>query len=141
MDIATVGFLLLGLSAGTVSGLIGIGGGVLITPTLVYLFGFSQYSAQGTTLALLVPLFGPACLAQGIHPIHLGVVLCLNLTIGMITPPLGACLIVVSAVTRENYWRLARASLPFILIEVAVLVLITLVPEITLYLPRILGYL
>lgn len=92
-------------------------------------------------LALLVPLFGPACLAQGIHPIHLGVVLCLNLTIGMITPPLGACLIVVSAVTRENYWKLARASLPFILVEVAVLVLITLVPEITLYLPRVLGYL
>ena len=58
VEIITLGFLLLGLTAGTVSGLIGIGGGVLITPTLVYLFGFSQHSAQGTTLALLVPPIG-----------------------------------------------------------------------------------
>lgn len=58
MDIVTLGCLFLGLSAGAVSGLIGIGGGVLITPALVYLFGFSQYSAQGTTLALLVPPIG-----------------------------------------------------------------------------------
>lgn len=51
-------FLLLGLIIGSISGLIGIGGGVLITPALVYLFGFSQYQAQGTTLALLVPPVG-----------------------------------------------------------------------------------
>lgn len=48
-------YLILGLIVGTVSGLIGIGGGVLLTPALVYLFGFTQLSAQGTTLALLVP--------------------------------------------------------------------------------------
>jgi len=48
-------YLILGLLTGTVSGLIGIGGGVLLTPALVYLFGFTQHSAQGTTLALLVP--------------------------------------------------------------------------------------
>lgn len=48
-------YLILGLVTGTVSGLIGIGGGVLLTPALVYLFGFTQHSAQGTTLALLVP--------------------------------------------------------------------------------------
>ncbi|NET54546.1 MAG: sulfite exporter TauE/SafE family protein [Merismopedia sp. SIO2A8] len=53
-------FLLLGLGlgAGIVSGLIGIGGGVLITPALIYLFEFSQHKAQGTTLALLVPPIG-----------------------------------------------------------------------------------
>lgn len=51
-------FLVLGLGVGTLSGLIGIGGGVLITPALVYLFGFSQHYAQGTTLALLVPPIG-----------------------------------------------------------------------------------
>lgn len=51
-------FLLLGLTIGTLSGAIGIGGGVLITPALVYLFGFSQHEAQGTTLALLVPPIG-----------------------------------------------------------------------------------
>ncbi len=51
-------YLALGLGVGTLSGLIGIGGGVLITPALIYLFGFSQHHAQGTTLALLVPPIG-----------------------------------------------------------------------------------
>jgi len=92
-------------------------------------------------LALLVPLFGPACLAQGIHPVHLGIILCLNLTTGLITPPLGGCLIIVSAISGENYWTLARAILPFILVEVAVLLLITFIPGISLYLPRLLGFL
>jgi tripartite ATP-independent transporter DctM subunit len=91
-------------------------------------------------LALLVPLFGPAAVAQGIDPIHLGIVVCLNLTIGMITPPMGACLIVVSAVSGENYWTLSRETLPFVGIEVAVLLLITLFPGISLVLPRLLGF-
>ncbi len=51
-------FLLLGLTAGIISGLIGIGGGTIIVPALVFLFGFSQHLAQGTTLALLVPPIG-----------------------------------------------------------------------------------
>ena len=51
-------YLLLGLTAGVLSGLIGIGGGVIIVPALVFLFGLSQHQAQGTTLALLVPPIG-----------------------------------------------------------------------------------
>lgn len=90
-------------------------------------------------LALLVPLFGPACLAQGVDPVHLGIVLCLNLTMGLVTPPIGACLIVVSAVTGENYWSLARATLPFIWVEILVLVFIILVPEVSLFLPKLLN--
>jgi tripartite ATP-independent transporter DctM subunit len=92
-------------------------------------------------LALLVPLFGPTAVAQGIDPIHLGIVLCLNLTMGLITPPLGACLIVVSAISGENYWALAGATLPFVVVEVLVLLLIILVPELSLLLPRQLGFL
>jgi hypothetical protein len=51
-------YLILGLVAGTFSGLIGIGGGTIIVPVLVFLFGLSQHQAQGTTLALLVPPIG-----------------------------------------------------------------------------------
>lgn len=51
-------YLLLGLFAGIISGLIGIGGGIIIVPALVYLFGLTQHEAQGTTLALLVPPIG-----------------------------------------------------------------------------------
>jgi tripartite ATP-independent transporter DctM subunit len=92
-------------------------------------------------LALLVPLFGPAAVAQGVDPIHLGIILCLNLTMGLITPPLGGCLIVVSAISGENYWTLAKATLPFILVEIVTLLMITLFPPLSLYLPRLLGIL
>lgn len=51
-------YIALGLIAGMLSGLIGIGGGVIIVPALVFLFGFSQHHAQGTTLALMVPPIG-----------------------------------------------------------------------------------
>jgi len=51
-------YLLLGFVAGALSGLIGIGGGVIIVPALVFLFGLSQHQAQGTTLALLIPPIG-----------------------------------------------------------------------------------
>ena len=51
-------YALLGLLAGVISGLIGIGGGVIIVPALIFLFGFSQQEAQGTTLGLLVPPIG-----------------------------------------------------------------------------------
>lgn len=56
MEIAL--FLALGLTVGTISGLIGIGGGVLVTPALMFILGFSQHEAQGTTLAMLVPPIG-----------------------------------------------------------------------------------
>jgi tripartite ATP-independent transporter DctM subunit len=92
-------------------------------------------------LALLVPLFGPAAVAQGVHPIHLGIILCLNLTMGLVTPPLGGCLIVVAAISGENYWRLSWATLPFIGVEIVVLLAITLIPSISLYIPRVLGLL
>lgn len=51
-------YILLGLVAGALSGLIGVGGGVIIVPALVFIFGLSQHQAQGTTLALLIPPIG-----------------------------------------------------------------------------------
>ena len=91
-------------------------------------------------LALLVPLFGPAAAAQGIDAIHFGIVVCLNLTIGMVTPPIGACLIIVSAISGENYLKVARTILPFVLVEVGVLLVITFFPAICLFLPGVLGF-
>ena len=51
-------YILLGICSGILSGFMGIGGGIILIPTLVYLFGFSQHHAQGTTLALMVPPIG-----------------------------------------------------------------------------------
>ncbi len=90
-------------------------------------------------LALLVPLLAPVALAQGANPVHLGIVICFNLCIGLVSPPLGGCLLVVSAVTKTNYWQLARAIIPFVLVEVVVLALLIAVPEISLAIPRAFG--
>lgn len=90
-------------------------------------------------LALLVPLLAPVALAQGADPVHLGIVLCFNLCIGLVSPPMGGCLLVVSAVTGVNYWKLARAVLPFVLTQIVVLVLLVNVPGLSLWLPHAFG--
>ena len=91
-------------------------------------------------LTLLIPLFAPQAIEQGISPIHLGIVLCFNLCVGLITPPLGKCLVVVSAMTSLNYWRLAYAALPFILVQVLLLLALVYWPAISLGLPRLFGF-
>jgi uncharacterized membrane protein YfcA len=53
-----VSFLALGLAAGILSGILGIGGGIILVPALVYIFGYAQHTAQGTTLAIMVPPIG-----------------------------------------------------------------------------------
>jgi len=91
-------------------------------------------------LSLLIPLFAPQALAQGISPIHLGIVLCFNLCVGLITPPLGKCLVVVSALTNLNYWRLAYTALPFVAVQVLLLMALAYWPEISLFVPRLVGF-
>jgi uncharacterized membrane protein YfcA len=75
-------YILLGLVAGVLSGLIGIGGGVIIVPSLIFLFGFSQHEAQGTTLALLVPPIGILAAwtyyQQGYVDVRAAVLICLG---------------------------------------------------------------
>ena len=90
-------------------------------------------------LALLVPLLAPVALAQGADPVHLGIVLCFNLCIGLVSPPMGGCLLVVSAVTGVNYWKLARTVIPFVLTQIAVLALLINVPGLSLWLPHAFG--
>jgi len=91
-------------------------------------------------LALLVPLLAPLALQNGADPVHLGIVLCFNLCIGLVSPPLGGCLLMVATVTGVNYWALARAVLPFLLAQILVLILLVWIPEISLFLPRAFGF-
>lgn len=79
-------YVLLGLVAGTFSGLIGLGGGVIIVPALVLIFGMSQIQAQGTTLALLVPPIGILAAwtyyEQGYVDIQVAAFICLGFVVG-----------------------------------------------------------
>ncbi|MEQ6250368.1 TRAP transporter large permease [Sulfitobacter sp. HNIBRBA3233] len=91
-------------------------------------------------MTLLIPLFAPQALAQGIDPVHLGIVLCFNLCVGLITPPLGKCLVVVAALTELNYWRLAYAALPFVVVQILLLLALAYWPELSLTVPRLAGF-
>jgi len=79
-------YLLLGLSAGVLSGLMGIGGGIIIIPALVLLFGLSQHTAQGTSLALMVPPIGLLAAwtyyKQGFVDLKIAGLICLGFFVG-----------------------------------------------------------
>jgi len=79
-------YILLGLVAGVLSGLIGIGGGIIIVPALIFIFGFTQHQAQGTTLALMVPPIGLlaawAYYTQGYVDIKVAAWICAGFLIG-----------------------------------------------------------
>lgn len=90
-------------------------------------------------LIILAPVLAPLAISVGVHPLHIGIIMCINLNIGLITPPLGGCLFVTSAVARIEYKELIKEVFPFILVEVAVLLLLTYVPATTLFIPKLLG--
>ncbi len=90
-------------------------------------------------LVLLVPVLAPAVVAQGVDALHLGIVVCFTLTLGLVTPPLGGVLMVVATVARVPYAALALAVLPFVAVEIAVLACLMAFPEIVLALPRALA--
>src|SRR5512132_3909595 len=81
-----VGFVLLGLAAGVLSGLLGIGGAIIIIPALVYLFGFPQHRAEGTTLALMVPPIGILAVIpffqRGLVDVRAAAFICLGFLLG-----------------------------------------------------------
>ncbi|AUC53933.1 MAG: TRAP transporter large permease [Sagittula sp.] len=91
-------------------------------------------------LALLVPLLVPTGISMGADPIHLGIVIVVNLMLGIVTPPFGAALLVVSAVSGAPYWGIAKAAAPFLVVQLGVLLILTFTPELTLFLPRLAGF-
>jgi hypothetical protein len=81
-----LGLLLLGIIAGYFSGLVGIGGGVIIVPALILWFGFNEHTAQGTTLALLIPPIGILAVLSYYHKgyvdIKTAIIICIGFVIG-----------------------------------------------------------
>ena len=88
-------------------------------------------------LLLVVPVLVPVALQFDIDPVHLGVVIVMNLMVGILTPPMGVALFVVAKVADIPFGVLAKAILPFLIPIVAVLLLITLVPDLVLFLPEL----
>lgn len=93
-----------------------------------------------TILLVIVPIFIPACQALGIDLVHFGVVVVVNTMIGLITPPYGILLFVINATTGAPLRAMIKEIWPFLIALLAALLLITLLPDIVLWLPRLFGY-
>ncbi len=88
---------------------------------------------------IFTPIFLPIVTSMGIHPVHFGIVMVLNLCIGLCTPPVGTLLFVGSGVAKIEITQVIKPILPFLLMMVAVLLLITYIPEVALFLPKLFG--
>lgn len=86
---------------------------------------------------IFTPIFLPVVVALGMDPVHFGIVLVLNLCIGLCTPPVGTILFVGSGIANVSVSQVVKPLLPFLLIMLIVLLLITYIPEISMYLPRL----
>lgn len=90
------------------------------------------------SLILLVPIIIPMLPQVGINPIHMGVIVVVNLAIGMLTPPLGICLIVSSGISKNSISQVSRAILPFLGITILDLLIISFWSPITMFIPGLL---
>ena len=90
-------------------------------------------------ILILTPVLLPVANQLGIDPVHFGMIMMVNLGIGLITPPVGSVLFVASAVSKKNIETVVRAMLPFYGVLLIVLAMVTYIPAISLWLPRVLG--
>ncbi|HQU50107.1 MAG TPA: TRAP transporter large permease subunit [Casimicrobiaceae bacterium] len=89
-------------------------------------------------ILILAPILFPIATRLGIDPVHLGIIMVVNLEIGMVTPPVGLNLFVTAGITRMSIGQVVKAALPWTLVLLAFLVVITYVPSISLVLPNLL---
>ena len=90
-------------------------------------------------ILILTPVLLPVTNALGIDPVHFGMIMLVNLGIGLITPPVGSVLFVASAVSKQKIEQVVKAMLPFYLVLFLVLLLVTYIPAISLFLPKLFG--
>lgn len=125
--------------AESIAGLL-LGGGenvhlLLFLVNLLLLF-VGMFLDAGPAILILGPVLAPVFTELGVDPVHFALVMCVNLTIGLATPPMGLVLFVASSVSGERIENIVRAILPFLAIEIVVIFLITYFPDLVLALPR-----
>jgi len=96
---------------------------------------------EGSTIILVVlPVMLPTAQALGVDPVHFGVVAVFNIMLGLVTPPYGLLLFMMTKIANVSLSGLVREVMPFLAVMIAALAVITLLPDFVLYLPRLAGY-
>jgi tripartite ATP-independent transporter DctM subunit len=112
---------------------------LLLIINLLLLF-VGMFLDAGPAILILGPILGPIVTQFGIDPLHFAIVMCVNLTIGLTTPPMGLVLFVASSVSGERVETISREMLPYLAVHIFVILLITYIPALTMTLPRLLGF-
>ena len=112
---------------------------ILLMLNLLLLF-IGMFLEGGAAIIILAPTLLNVATSVGIEPLHFGMIMVLNMAIGLLTPPLGVCLFVICGVTKLDLGYVIKSVMPFVWVEIAVLLLITYVPPLCLTIPRLLGY-
>ncbi|HUF72066.1 MAG TPA: TRAP transporter large permease subunit [Gammaproteobacteria bacterium] len=99
-----------------------------------------NFMEPASVILILAPILFPIATALGVHPVHLGIIMTVNMEIGMITPPVGLNLFVTAGIADMSVAQVMRAALPWLAVLIAVLLLITYVPAISLWLPVLVGW-
>jgi C4-dicarboxylate transporter DctM subunit len=108
---------------------------LILNITLLIIGCFFESTAS---IILLAPLLMPLITSMGVDPIHFGVVMILNLMIGLLTPPVGVCLFVSGSIAKVSVSEVCKEVWPFLIILIVVLLLITYIPQLVLFLPNLL---
>lgn len=111
---------------------------LLLISIVIFIIG--MFMEEIAALVLLTPVFSPLAAQAGIDPLHFGIVMTLNITIALITPPMGACVYIVSSVGNVPLEKMFKHIWPFVLVALICQLLLIFVPEFSLWLPRLLGY-
>ena len=104
------------------------------------LFVVGMFLDAGPAIIILAPILGPIFINLGVHPVHFAIIMSVNLTVGLATPPMGLVLFVASSVSGERIESISKAILPFLVVEVVVIFMITYIPAVSLAIPRYFGF-
>lgn len=114
-------------------------GMVLLVVNLILLV-WGMFMDTAPSILVLVPILFPVATGAGVHPIHFGVLVVTNLMIGMLTPPFGMALYTTQSVGKCKMVNLIKTILPFLAMDLLILILITVFPDLVLFLPRAFGF-
>ena len=112
---------------------------LLMVVLSLIIFVIGMFMEEVSVLTLLTPVFAPLAAKAGIDPLHFGVVMTLNVTIALITPPVGACNYIVAAVGKVPLGEMFRKIWPFVFVAFAVLAAVISFPALTTWAPRVMG--
>lgn len=105
----------------------------------VFLFVIGMFLDAGPAILIFAPIIAPVMINAGIDPVHFGVVMCANLSIGLATPPMGLVLFVASGVSGVPLQKISKAIIPFLAMEFFIIFLMSFFPSLVIGLPKLLG--